>query len=510
MAFAYGISGCACTGNGGDDESETLSYTGCVEDEAFAMPPSMPVLTDKRITAYCEALPVLELRVERSCSSRLQDTVCLPPCKVVDGQANAHEDDGVVGIAMLRSIPAAKSLPMQKAPEPGVQMMPLLTATAPKPVGLMPGRFHIRFGKLHSAQPLGISFGVDDGTGALVIVADSPHLGLCKGDEIVCVNGVYPESLLELQLMLKKALEIELTWHRTEFTDEIGATTPWHWSSSTVTPDLRHTSMYKSYMRPNADVFSSCLNPPISQVSATDWPEQTLLSCSGPLTLPKGPSIHRVVYIARTSFVQPFFLNICSEKGQQGIDCTLSTTPTTLPDEQSDLRVWSKSTCPSDIMFSREPTLQESAQDLSRAMAAIEAADAAATPVAEPREQTSLRDSDCEQTLPQGALIVCEDLPQYGLHSGDELVAINDKHVLSAEHCNALLETNMLIKLEFRTSGALLMEKVQPVRDAEPLARDNGPVDGKCMGHLLNLAGLLESPAVHHAAPLAKLHSMSL
>eukprot|EP00929_Paragymnodinium_shiwhaense_P064053 TRINITY_DN32055_c0_g1_i3.p1 TRINITY_DN32055_c0_g1~~TRINITY_DN32055_c0_g1_i3.p1 ORF type:complete len:521 (+),score=70.77 TRINITY_DN32055_c0_g1_i3:125-1687(+) len=330
------------------------------------------------------------------------------------------------------------------ATEPDVKLLPLLKATAPKPVGRRPGRFSIRFVKSHVAQPLGISFRMNGRSGSVVVGAGMPHFGLCKGDEVVCVNDSFPASILQLQLLLKEALEIELTWQRKELKDN---------GCGDIAPVLRQSSMYNCVIRTTEDLISACTDPPTSEVSASDWPELDLLSCSSPLPLPNGPHNHRLIYIARTSLQQPFFLDFYNELC--GESSGLTSPADRLAREIDGDDLVTLRTASREKVSSGEPTLQESAEELRQAMSLLDAAaDAAAALAEEPPANNSLNNSYCNTDLPQQVLIVRDDLPQYGLQSGDELLAINDKRLLSAEHCRALLSTSLQIKLEFRSMAA--------------------------------------------------------
>eukprot|EP00929_Paragymnodinium_shiwhaense_P013806 TRINITY_DN121658_c0_g1_i1.p1 TRINITY_DN121658_c0_g1~~TRINITY_DN121658_c0_g1_i1.p1 ORF type:complete len:420 (+),score=47.26 TRINITY_DN121658_c0_g1_i1:29-1261(+) len=341
------------------------------------------------------------------------------PCRLFDDDAPSN-----AGLDVLQRS-RDKRLGAKACTQQDVKMRPLLRATALAPVGRGPGRFRIRFVKSHIAQPLGILLTTDGETGRVVVGSNMPDVGLCEGDEVVCVNGLFPECLLELKVYIEDALEIDFTWQRRrEFAPTEGG------ASEAV----------------------RC--PPISPAGSSQWPELVLLRCSGLQRLPDKPQSHCVIHIAKTSLQQSFFLNLHS-----GLCGNLPKGDFAYDHKESVLsRLPMSSTCATEKTCSSESMSSFEVEELQLGLVAVDA-DAVDTALAEPDQQSSLSTLACDAVPPQERFTLQDEMPQYGLSRGDELLAINGKRPLSFEDCTALLEGSMLVQLEFRLASLALPEK---------------------------------------------------
>eukprot|EP00929_Paragymnodinium_shiwhaense_P030199 TRINITY_DN17153_c0_g1_i2.p1 TRINITY_DN17153_c0_g1~~TRINITY_DN17153_c0_g1_i2.p1 ORF type:complete len:519 (-),score=76.88 TRINITY_DN17153_c0_g1_i2:481-1992(-) len=479
MLNAFNVFGSACAYDT-EDEDDVGHLPDLVEVESvagLAQPPLTGLFVTDSAHTFVSAAPIDSPALETS-ASHLHD---LGPSPSRLNELQALVDEGELGLTLSDSKPAAKGFVTRQCLEPGVTLVPLLKATAPKPVGVIPGRFQVRLVRSHLGQPLGISFHREQKTGAVVVPADLPHLGIYKGDEIIRVNNMVPESLYYLQAFLRKALVVEITWQQCKEFEKKQVQTgmPWMWTGTAIGSGVEAS-----------EVFSECLHPPASQMAAKDWPELDLLSCSPPLPVPDGPDDHRVVYISRTSLHQSFFLKFCSEHRD---DFSLAAASTSLSHEVTDEQAYphassqggchktlglaTMSRAGSEAIFSREASAKSLGEtqlefaELRHALAVIHAA---------------------IEFPPRETLIVLDALPQYGLQRNDELVAINGERLLSAEHCHALLKTSMLIKLEFKTNAKLaelsILQPVELVVEEEPTdSQERRCDDGGFLAGMLNL-----------------------
>jgi len=98
----------------------------------------------------------------------------------------------------------------------------LLKASAPKLVRDKPGCYELHMRRASLKQRYGVAFDAAETSDrrlcAITCAEDLPHIGIGKGDQLVAINGMVPNSVGECRDVLEKAMAIHLVLQRKQST----------------------------------------------------------------------------------------------------------------------------------------------------------------------------------------------------------------------------------------------------------------------------------------------------
>jgi len=94
-----------------------------------------------------------------------------------------------------------------------VELMPILKASPPMPVGSITGRYRVTLVRASMRQPFGVTLQAVELLGrteAINVMEDLPHMGIRRSDELISVNGRKPETIRECNDLLTRAMSVTL------------------------------------------------------------------------------------------------------------------------------------------------------------------------------------------------------------------------------------------------------------------------------------------------------------
>eukprot|EP00419_Tripos_fusus_P003881 CAMPEP_0172689460 /NCGR_PEP_ID=MMETSP1074-20121228/23156_1 /TAXON_ID=2916 /ORGANISM="Ceratium fusus, Strain PA161109" /LENGTH=481 /DNA_ID=CAMNT_0013509267 /DNA_START=57 /DNA_END=1502 /DNA_ORIENTATION=- len=276
-------------------------------------------------------------------------------------------------------------------------MIPLLKASPPVPVGRIAGRFKVRLWRLSSAQPYGVSFGNDKG-GSIVVAEDAPHLALRRGDEVVGINGQAVTSIRQCREVLSNSKEMELHLYHHELPKEI----------------IERQSVFGNCIetRDMPVCCDACFNPPEPRCRSRSFPLRDLLLSTGPVPIDANGLFS--LTLVRASRKQPFGLAIGS-----------------LPIENM-----------------QQPPAYESS---FTTVFPLPASNSFASSVDWETQEAPAAPRESEIAVEQEpvAMFVKEALPHLGLLEGDEILQVNGEKAINSEVVKAFTDS-MTLNLELR------------------------------------------------------------
>jgi len=285
-------------------------------------------------------------------------------------------------------------------------MIPLLKASPPVPVGRIAGRFKVRLWRLSNRQPYGISFSSGN-DGSIVIGEEAPHLALRRGDEVVGINGQAVTSVRQCREVLANSRDLELHLYHHELPKEIK-------ERQSVFGNCIET-------RDMPVCCDACFNPPESRCRARTFPLRDMLLSTSPVPIDASGLFS--LTLVRTSRKQPFGLVI----GSLPHECKEQPPPY----ESTFTTVFP---APSSGSFA-----SSTGWDMQEAPAA-------------PRESEVSVEQEQAQEEPL-AMFVKEALPHLGLLERDELLQVNGEKASSSEVVKAAFKDSMTLNLELRRHG---------------------------------------------------------
>lgn len=341
----------------------------------------------------------------------------------------------------------------------------LLSVSPPIPGGRIPGVFQVNFWRSTARQPLGIRL-ARNRHGLTIIAEDYSHYGLRKGDEVMSVgsNTMVARDVGLCALEMERTLNTELVVFHNE---------------NSVLPQDNACCAFVMHV-PASSACGGFMHPPQPRFGPSSFPMRDLLLTSGPTHY--GDGLFAVSVVRRSKKVS-FGVHLCEagceDREQEALPAILEETSgrpyplklssassigdeATFCESASD-RSSSRSAMDPDYelspsmsageVFVRDVTYKEG-QPLVAVTSNYDAGTEPDSP-ASPLESVTP-----EQFLHAVRIIVREDLPQYGIRSGDELVAMDGVQPTGLASCQSMMRNALSVQLEFRRGGSWLLDNM--------------------------------------------------
>lgn len=302
-------------------------------------------------------------------------------------------------------------------------LAPLLKASAPIPLGRLPGRFKVQLWRASLEQPIGISVGVDP-FGSVVLAEDATHLGLRSGDEVLRLNGRYIHDVKQCRQIIEAARELEIeVYHRErQYPCSSGAE-----KSFIQVP--AHQNCFPCFSEPHTlPVWCDpCFNPPESRCRAEEWPLRDLLLASMPEPVDSSDEFFRL-RIQRNSQKQSFGIPLAMSSSETDLKSCLGKRG--MPESHVPFLPLSES-------FSSTNHLDDDEESGKK----VTASDTFSTA---PKESEDVASGTAT------TVVVSANTPHLGLQQGDELLEINGVSASDLKASKAMLKKEMSILLIMR------------------------------------------------------------